>query len=501
MYPDLDSIVFRLGKEGEDPKMNTRSFKKVNIGLSVVIMLSLLLGACASATTAPAAPTTAPTQAAAPATSAPGNEPLPAAEIKVMGFQVPPEEVGTDLDKAYKKFLSDFQTANTNVKVTSLETPPDADNQMMVDLAAGTAPDVWQADASTFARVVDAGYILDMRKCQAVDPNLNLDRFFPSVLKIDQRADGSIFGLPNDFTPMMVYYNPESFQKAGVQVPQPGWTWDDLVKTAQALTVDKNGKHPTDAGFDANNIVTYGYRARKYTMEWLYRVWENGGDVLSPDGTTASGYLDSPATLEAIQFWKDLNWKYHVSPPPSTLDQMVSSLGFPDQMLTGKVVMYERGHWELVGIYASKNYDGKNVMVAPEPKKVNGATVLFASIFAVNATVEKDPAKLKAACAFVDAATSPAYQDTKAISGVAISANQASAQKAASESKQPDIEKAFLTQVPEGHLPYGAIYAKYPAIETILDSMMEKILSDENSDIKSIVAGAVTEVNRELSQK
>ncbi|GAA3334493.1 hypothetical protein GCM10020331_102660 [Ectobacillus funiculus] len=37
-------------------------------------------------------------------------------------------------------------------------------------------------------------------------------------------------------------------------------------------------------------------------------LWQFGASVLSPDGTTASGYLDSKEALEALQFYQDL---YH----------------------------------------------------------------------------------------------------------------------------------------------------------------------------------------------
>jgi multiple sugar transport system substrate-binding protein len=416
-----------------------------------------------------------------------------------MSFAVGPSEIGTPLDKAFQAFFADFKTAYPNVTVTNLESPPDFDNQILVDLAAGTAPDVWGADASTLARLISTGYLLDMRKCVEVDPTFNMDRFYPNLLAITTQPDGSIYGVPNNGTPMVVFYNPETFAKYNVPVPQAGWTWDDLLTTAQALTTDANGKHPTDAAFDANNVVTWGYRVRKYTMEWIYRVWENGGDVISPDGTTASGYLDSAATREALQFNKDLVLKYHVSPPPTTLDSMVSALGFPDQMLTGHVAMYERGHWELVGIYASPNYNGNNLAVAPEPTKVNGATVAYYSVTVINKAVENDPARLQAACAFVNAATGTTLQDTYAISGIALPANIASAEKQATTAKDPALETVFTQQLTVSTPPYGSKYAKWPAIETILDSMMERILA--GGDVTTETSAAVVEINRELTQQ
>ena len=39
--------------------------------------------------------------------------------------------------------------------------------------------------------------------------------------------------------------------------PEEAWTWEQFLETA-ALTVDVNGNHPGDAGFDVNNVDRWG---------------------------------------------------------------------------------------------------------------------------------------------------------------------------------------------------------------------------------------------------
>jgi multiple sugar transport system substrate-binding protein len=455
------------------------------VGLTVG---SAAFSACAMPAVTPVAvsPTATPTTA-------------PEVTLRVMGFEVPPEERGLPLDLAYKKFLADFQTAHPNIKIESLETPPDADTQLLVDLAAGTAPDVWQADASTLARLIDSGYVLDMRKVLELVPELNLDRFFPTVLEIHKRPDGALYGLPNDFTPMVIFYNPLSYQRANVPLPTSDWTWDDLLEKAQLLTLDSSGRNRLDPNFDEANVVQWGFRVRKWTFEWVYRTWQNGSDVLSPDGTTASGYLDSPESIEAIQFLADMVLKHKVAPTPSALDQMIQSLGFLNRFLKGEFANFDRGHWELVGLRGNPEYKPEAVAVVRQPKKKSHATVIYESSWVINGAVEGDNDKLKATGLFVEATTSRQYQDTKAITGIAIAANKESAEIAAEKAPNPEIERVFLEAVADGRAPYGALYAKWPAIETILDSMMERVLA--GNAIKDEVLAAVTEINRELGQK
>ncbi|HEX2864651.1 MAG TPA: hypothetical protein VHN99_08775 [Deinococcales bacterium] len=418
--------------------------------------------------------------------------------LKVVGFKVAAAETGTPLDKAYQAFVTSAQKAIPGLKLDLLDAPPD-DAQLLVDLAAGTAPDVWSQDASSLARLVSSGNTMDIRKCLTVDPKLNLNRFYPSVLKIHQAPDGSITSLPNDFTPMVVYYNPEVFAKSKVAAPSNNWTWAQFLKTAQLLTLDNKGRNRLDPNFDEKNVVQWGYRMRNYTYAWIFRTWENGGDVISPDGTTATGYLDSPATMQALQWMADLVLKYKVSPKPSVYTQMTQAGPFDNLFLQGKVAMFDSGHWELVGLLSSPDYKAGRVAVVPQPRQKNGATVLYESSFVINKSVEKDPAKMKAACQLVDRATDTAYQNTKVLTGIAVAANQFSAAAAIKNSKLPEVDRTFLNAVAAGRPPYGSKFANYPAVETILDSMMDRILN--GTSVADAVKSATTEINRELSKK
>lgn len=417
--------------------------------------------------------------------------------LDVMGFVVPLEEQGTPLDEAYQTFISDFETAHANVDVNALETPPEFDTQLLVDLAAGTAPDVWNQDASTFARLVDGGYLMDLRECLELTPSLNLDRFFPTVLSIWQpEADGPIYALPNDFTPMVIYYNTASFERAGVEPPPADWTWDDLIQLSQELTLDSSGRNRLDPEFDETNVVQWGFRVRKWAFEWLYRVWQNGSDVIAPDGSTVSGYLDSPESIAAITFLRDLVTEYGVSPEPTVYDQLIQQAGFLDRFLLGEFAMFDRGHWELVGLRANANYQEGSFGILSQPASAQEATVFYASGFVVNASLTD--AEKQAACDFIAAATDRGYQDTKAITGIAISGNQAAAEAAAQDNPYPEIEEVFVNEVQFGRPPYGARFANWPTVEELLDAMMERILA--GGDVETEVAAAVEEINRELSR-
>ncbi len=420
-----------------------------------------------------------------------------AVTINIIGLRVIPDEVGTPLDLARQEFIATFQENHPNVTINALEAPPEFDTQLLIDLAAGTAPDVWYQDASTLSRLVDSGNILDMNVCLDLVPELTLDRFSPTFLAIHERDD-AIWGLPDGGTPMVMYYNPESFERAGVDLPSSDWTWEEFLETTQRLTLDSAGRNRLDPDFDEDNVVQWGFRSRQFVFEWIYWTWQNGSDVIAPDGSTVDGYLNSPETIETITFLRDLVLEYGVSPEPTTLDQISQQFGFLTTFLRGEVAMFPRGHWEMVGLRANPEYTEGRVAVVGNPSRAADATVIYESGWFINSAVESDPNKLLAACQLVNALTDVGFQATKVISGLEISANAAAAEGAVDGSAFPEISAVFVDEIANGRRPYGSVYAVWPIVEEALNLMMENILA--GGDVEEEVALAVEEIDRELAR-
>jgi hypothetical protein len=70
-----------------------------------------------------------------------------------------------------------------------------------------------------------------------LDERIKADAFDPSIVKGLSR-NGKQFALPYDFGPWVIYYNRDMFERAGVPLPQPGWTEADFMRDARALTKD-----------------------------------------------------------------------------------------------------------------------------------------------------------------------------------------------------------------------------------------------------------------------
>ena len=83
-------------------------------------------------------------------------------------------------------------------------------------------------------------------------------------------ANATVLGEPI----LTLLYNPDALAKAGITpaTPDKPWTWQELFDNAKTLTIDANGKHLGEDGFDKANVKQWGYVARLEAE----KVWENG---------------------------------------------------------------------------------------------------------------------------------------------------------------------------------------------------------------------------------
>ena len=91
--------------------------------------------------------------------------------------------------------------------------------------------------------------------------------------------------IPQNLSSLVVYFNTEMFEEAGIPEPTSGWTWDDFTSAAKALTVDTDGD-----GFPEIHGVTFDPTIHRYAAA----IWGAGGelfdDVYQPTRLT----LDTP---------------------------------------------------------------------------------------------------------------------------------------------------------------------------------------------------------------
>lgn len=131
------------------------------------------------------------------------------------------------------------------------------------------------------------------------------DDLQPGIMRV-ARKDGTLPGLPIDIALPLMVINKEMFDKAGLPYPSDDWTWNEMIDLAKKLTVRNE-----------NGIATqFGLGIGQDIEEIEPFIMSNGGRYLSPDGSTAQGYADSPASVEAMQLVIDAFRVHRVTRKP-----------------------------------------------------------------------------------------------------------------------------------------------------------------------------------------
>jgi multiple sugar transport system substrate-binding protein len=356
---------------------------------SLVVVISLLLTACGSqpAATPATAPKTAPV--AAPSDSG-GKAAIASAEITFSMWGAPEELT------VWKQIVADFEAANPNIKVNVEVSDWDAYwDKLKTQLAAGTPPDVFAMDAPLYLDYQSRGVLLNIQPYVDKNPDMLKD-VYPQTLEAYKTPDG-YYGLPRDFQTIVLFYNKDMFDKAGVAYPTADWTWDDLRAAAKKLTL---------TGSDGKTSQ-YGFVFDQWDMEpgWSEALWSYGGDIISADHSKT--LVGEPKAREAWQLLNDMVFVDKSVPDANTIGQYGSDL-----FQAGVAAMTPIGHWAVPGY----NTAGFKFDVAPMPKGPAGQATSVNSAGFVVAKASKNP---DAAFAFIQFAISKPGQTRLAELGFA----------------------------------------------------------------------------------
>lgn len=288
---------------------------------------------------------------------------------------------GSDMEKAaIEQMVAAFEKANPDIKIEALQLPYEEYlTRVTALIQQGQGPDVGYFPSLQAPVWAQEGKLLDLTDLIQTDPLLS------SALPVTRYyyGNGRIAGLNTAVEVTLLFYNKDLFDKAGVPYPPAdpaqAWTWAQFVDAAKKLTVDANGKHAGEAGFDPQQIRTYGAAFDKLYEGWtIYPfVFSNEGQVVNDDGTRL--LLNEPEAVEALQNLADLMWVDHVAPTPAQDAQLP---GYVTMLQTGNLAMHISGQWSLLDYAAVKDLKF-GVAVLPSLKKprtvvLGSPTVIFA---------------------------------------------------------------------------------------------------------------------------
>lgn len=388
----------------------------------------------------------------------------------------------SEYDRLIQSIYREFEAANPGVRVRVENNPDGYVQKMILSFIAKAEPDLMILDASSAAIFINNGVLTDLTPLIENDPEFRLDDFYQNVVDIARR-ENSLYAIPQDFTPMVMYYNKRLFDAAGVPYPQAGWNFDDFLQTAKLLTKPE--------------VDQYGFVFANWMPGWVMWLWNNGGEVLTVDGERAGDVLDSDANVKTVEFLRDLIGKHKVAPSLS----QAAALGV-DPFANGQAAMTVSGHWAMVGYAnAPKGEDGKpkisweDLGVAPLPSILpKSQTVMYETGFSIG----RNSKNKELAWKFIKFMTSRSVQSRYHSSGVAVSARKDVALERAAKAGLP-VEEQFIALIEGCRAPWGAKVEGYEFVEKTGAGAMDSILN--GTDARTALRRAADRIDREFANR
>lgn len=247
-----------------------------------------------------------------------------------------------------------FEKENPDVKV-EVTTLPYADyfTALQTDLAGGTVSDVFDIEFANYAAYQANGVLAPL---EGVDTSV-----YQASLADAYSTDGTPYALPSSFSNVVLFYNADLFDAAGIEYPTADWTWADEQAAAEKLT-------------DSGAGVWGDYQPISY-HEYYKAVAQAGGDFLTKDGSAVA--FNSPEGLAAAEWL--------VGKSGTTMPTAEQGAGTPDfdsgLFAEGKLAMWHTGIWMFGGLAdAGFTWD-----IAVEPGDTTPASALFSNGVAVSA--------------------------------------------------------------------------------------------------------------------
>lgn len=222
--------------------------------------------------------------------------------------------------------IAKFKKKYPNVEVTPDGWSFDLKNYL-TKAAAGDLPTTYFTSPTEVNTIVKNGYASDITKLlkdRGYDKKIN-EQYNGLIMR-----EGKYYGIvdTDSIYNIGIAYNRDIFKEAGLVdkdgIPKYPETWEELAETAKIIE-EKTGK----TGFAIPNMKNHG---GWYFMNIL---WAYGAEMMEEkDGKYVATFADQNG-VKALQYIKDLKWKYDVLPESN----LIGLADIEEQFATGNIAM------------------------------------------------------------------------------------------------------------------------------------------------------------------
>lgn len=382
--------------------------------------------------------------------------------------------------ETWREVARRFEAAHPGVSIGLQYTPHAYGQKLQLQLLSNSAADLILMDDETYPGYAARGYLEDLGPYIERDrAELRVDAYYPTAMPAFTFR-GFTGGLPWGGTAVVMFYNKDLFDAAGIPYPDDNWTWEDFREISLALTRDTDGDGRLD---QFGNLLGFGF----LDIEPL--VWSFGGRILNEDYTAAA--VDSPVFEAAMAFMQALKFEDRSSVWFGDYEGMSTQV----QLLTGRIGM-TAGGWFVTQILEDAE-GGMRWGACPMPAGPAGR-VTRATWDAISINAAIAPEKKAAAWEFAKFLLSEPTQEYLAQSGRAIPVVRDYAERYFVRPDSPADERVVLDALEYGRIT--PVTAKYIQLKARIESWVKKLeLEDPRrratpAEILAPLARAIDEV-------
>ncbi|MFQ6484528.1 ABC transporter substrate-binding protein [Brachybacterium epidermidis] len=256
--------------------------------------------------------------------------------------------------------------------------------RLPLDVASGDAADVYWMNSANYVLYKDSGDLLDINE---VLPDA-ADQWEDSVVELYSR-DGGLWGVPQLWDSIALFYNKQLVEEAGVDPSalefDPSAETDSLREAATKLTLDGEGRHPGEDGFDADGRSQFGFNSQADRQAIIGPFLASNGAQWQQDDAYV---FASEEGIAAFQYMADLVNVDQVA--PSAADTNENGDFSRDLFTQGKLGLFQSGPYNLGNIFDGVA-DSFEWAIAPPVAGPEGAKSLVHGVVAVgNAKAPED---------------------------------------------------------------------------------------------------------------
>ena len=340
-----------------------------------------------------------------------------------------------------KPLLEDFEEENPDIKVDFMHIPQNYFQKIHLLFASNTPPDVIFINNLYLPVYANADVL------EPIGDNADCSFYEENVLK-SLSWNGKLYAVPRDVSNLVIFYNKNLFDKAGLSYPSDKWTFQEFLEMAKKLTV---------AG-------RFGVSFEEDSLFFLPYLMSEGGGILSDDLSRI--IIDELQSVKGLKFYADLRKKYHVAPKA----EESASATMAQMFLQGKIAMHLSGRWLVPKYREEADFDWD---IAPFPKGDKGSIVqLDSSGWAVS----KNSKHKKEAFMLVNYLSSKQSIEKLTKSGLIVPARQdVQNSEYFLDNKKPEHAKVFLDVIKTSKPT--PVNVNYRAVVDDLNQKFEKLFN------------------------